>query len=204
MSFVGTRRIPSNDQGSSLDPRLPAPTVARDIINKVAPKQEINTICSIFDRPEYARVLRVRLNGANADTACDYILAEELGINIEPETVTYKIQLVVYLATDEAVNKLHFREITAWQISTHLYHLRKWIGYYNHKVLSFLKFYRRLYYSDNPRGLSLARFHGEHSQLNSNERSIYNADDLRTQEDITCFLKWTPSAPAGKRDKAIF
>lgn len=83
---------------------------------------------------------------------------KEGAINISPRTATFKIALLTYLALDTG-NK-SFIKFTALDIiqsrlsklekSDEQDPLHKWIGYYNHHVIGFRKFFKWLYASHIP------------------------------------------------------
>lgn len=85
-------------------------------------------------------------------------LAERRSINISPRTATFKIALLTYLALDTG-NK-SFIKFTALDIiqsrlsklekSDEQDPLHKWIGYYNHHLIEFRKFFKWLYASHIP------------------------------------------------------
>gem|GEM_PF-3293600 len=84
-------------------------------------------------------------------------MAERRSINISPRTATFKIALLTYPALD--IGNKSFIKFTALDIRSRLSKLEKsdeqdplhkWIGYYNHHVIEFRKFFKWLYASHLP------------------------------------------------------
>ena len=91
------------------------------------------------------------LSDENAEILADYFLAERRSINISPRTATFKIALLTYPALD--IGNKSFIKFTALDIRSRLSKLEKsdeqdplhkWIGYYNHHVIEFRKFFKWL------------------------------------------------------------
>jgi hypothetical protein len=103
-------------------------------------------------------------NAENANTICNYIIAEQTEFNIKDSTkigkIIGKIKALVYLS--RFCNDRNFKEMTKQGILDHLNTFRistnddkvsannKWIGTYNFRQMIFNKFFRRLYYQDEP------------------------------------------------------
>jgi integrase len=172
-------------------------------------QQKIELVCK--DLPKSSRNLFNQLSCENAEILCDYILAEKRSINISPKTASYKIAILTYLARD-AGNK-SFLLMDELDIQSRLSKLQKgdeedplhhWIGYYNHHVVEFRKFFKWLHEPQLPQEKrDLPPFMANIRRLRRKEKAIYAPDELWTADNVEVFVKYCPKTAAGVRDSAI-
>jgi integrase len=164
-----------------------------NFITKTCTKQYFNNILKILARE----------NHENAQTVCDYIIAEETEINIKNSTKEGRIKVLVWLSNFYS-NKKSFKDLSKQDILDYLNNLRKpisddptqrWIGSYNGRQIILNKFFRWLYHPDEPdhrkretpvpmRGIK---------QLPRKEKTRYSPSDLWEPREHAIFLKYCPS-----------
>lgn len=144
-----------------------------------------------------------RENIENANTICEYIIAEETEINIKNSTKEGRIKVLVWLSKYH-YNKKYFKAMTKQDILEFLNNLRKpisndptqrWIGSYNGRQIILSKFFRWLYNSweaDYTRRNTPDCMKGI-KQLPRKEKTPYSAADLWDQREHAMFLKYCPS-----------
>jgi integrase/recombinase XerD len=158
--------------------------------------------------------LRDKLSKENALTVADYIIAMKREINPRLNYIKSTIQFLSELSKTIGVEK-HFVDMTRDDILFYLDKCRKpenedplhkWIGSYNLKRMTSMRFFKWLYYPNiaSPKRrneLSLEENKPECimgiPQLKRKEISCYKPTDLWTQEDDLLFLKWVTN----KRDR---
>jgi integrase len=174
-------------------------------------EKKIDVITKSLSREYYKNIL-IKLanrNTENANTICDYIIAEQTEINIKNSTKESRIKVLVWLS-NFLEDKLSFKEMTKQDILNYLNNLRKstiedesqrWIGSYNVRQIILNKFFRWLYNSDesNQRKRTTPDVMNGIKQLQRKEKTLYKNSDLWTLEEHAIFLKYCPS----KRDKAF-
>jgi integrase len=174
-------------------------------------EKKIDVITKSLARAYYKNIL-IKLadrNTENANTICDYIIAEQTEINIKNSTKESRIKILVWLS-NFLENKLSFREMAKQDILNYLNSLRKsiledesqrWIGSYNARQIILNKFFRWLYNSDEPnqRKRTTPKIMNGIKQLQRKEKTLYKNSDLWISEEHAIFLKYCPS----KRDKAF-
>jgi integrase/recombinase XerD len=158
--------------------------------------------------------LRDKLSKENALAVADYIIAMKREINPRLNYIRYTIQYLFELSKVIGIEK-HFVDMTRNDILFYLDKCRKpededplhkWIGSYNLKRITLIRFFKWLYYPNiaSPKRrneLSLEENKPECMlgipQLKRKEISCYKPTDLWTQEDDLLFLKWVTN----KRDR---
>ena len=122
--------------------------------------RKINSITKTCSKQYFNNILKklAKENPENAQTICDYIVAEETEINIKNSTKEGRIKVLVWLSNFYS-NKESFREMAKQDIRDCLNNLRKpltddptqrWIGSYNGRQIILNKFFRWLYHPDEP------------------------------------------------------
>ena len=142
-------------------------------------------------------------NIENANTICDYIMAEETEINIKNSTKEGRIKILVWLS-NYYDNRKSFKGLSKEDILGFLNNLRKpisedptqrWIGSYNGRQIILNKFFRWLYNPTEPE-------HGKRitpscmkgiKQLPRKEKNPYSASDLWEPREHAVFLKYCPN-----------
>ena len=142
-------------------------------------------------------------NIENANTICDYIIAEETEINIKNSTKEGRIKVLVWLSNYHE-NKKSFVEMSKNDILGFLNKLRKpilddptqrWIGSYNGRQIILSKFFRWLYNPSEPeqskrntpdcmKGIK---------QLPRKVKTPYSPSDLWEAREHAIFLKYCPN-----------
>jgi integrase len=156
---------------------------------------------------------RNRLSKENALVVAEYIIAMKREVNPRQSYIRYTIQFLSELS--RITNQKHFKDMTDNDIFHYLDSsrkpesqdsLHKWIGSYNTKRITIIRFFKWLYYQgiDSPeRRNELSRIERKPEcimdipQLKRKEKSCYKPTDLWTQEDDILFLKWVTN----KRDR---
>lgn len=171
--------------------------------------QKIDMVCA--RQPHAVRKLFFQMSEENAGVVCNYIVAEKSSINIDDGTARFKISLLTYLS--RYTNNKSFYKMTELDIQSYLTTLEKseeedpmhqWIGYYNHNVTQFRKFFKWLYQPHLPQEKrELPPFMVNIRRLKRKEKSRYKPDDLWTPDEVQIFLKYVPRNLPGIRDAAI-
>jgi integrase/recombinase XerD len=156
---------------------------------------------------------RNRLSKENGLVVAEYIIAMKREINPRQSYIRCTIQFLSELS--RITNQKHFKDMTDNDIFHYLDSsrkpesqdsLHKWIGSYNTKRITIIRFFKWLYYQgiDSPeRRNELSRIERKPEcimdipQLKRKEKSCYKPTDLWTQEDDILFLKWVTN----KRDR---
>lgn len=145
-------------------------------------------------------------NSENAESICDYILSEQVSFNIKESTKEGKIKVLVWLS--EFLSDKHFKYMDREDILSFLTKLKKpisddpkqtWIGSYNIRQLIIVSFFKWLF-DPNEHNYRLRKnsFMCTGIQKLPNKNiSRYTPSDLWTENDISLFLKYSPS----KRDR---
>jgi integrase/recombinase XerD len=156
---------------------------------------------------------RRKLSAENALTLSEYIISMKRETNPRLTYIRYTIQFLSELSRCIGIHK-PFKEMTKEDVSCYLDKCRKpenedpihkWIGSYNVKRITLLRFFKWLYYPlCNPQKrneLSAAERKPECimdiPKLKRKEISCYKPSDMWTQEDDLLFLKWVTN----KRDR---
>ena len=122
--------------------------------------RKINSITKTCTKQYFNNILKIlaKENPENAQTICDYIVAEETEINIKNSTKEGRIKVLVWLSNFYR-NKKSFKDMEKQDILDYLNNLRKpitddptqrWIGSYNGRQIILNKFFRWLYHPDEP------------------------------------------------------
>ncbi len=139
----------------------------------------------------------------NANTICDYLIAEETEINIKNSRKEGRIKILVWLSAFHE-NKISFSEMSKQDILLYLNSLRKpisedptqrWIGSYNGRQIILSNFFRWLY---NPKETNhTQRITPECikgiKQLPRKEKTPYSPSDLCEPREHAIFLKYCQS-----------
>ena len=145
-------------------------------------------------------------NIQNADTLCNYIIAEQNEINIKNSTKETKIKILVWLS--DFLNAKNYENMSKEDILAFLNKLRKsqdkdpthkWIGSYNGRYIILSKFFRWLFdpqESDHRKRSTPLCMQGI-KRLPRREKTPYESSDLWNNRDHNVFLKYCPN----KRDK---
>ena len=123
-------------------------------------ERKIDSITTGLSRPYFNKILKelVKKNLENTIIICDYIIAEQIEINIQNSTKESKIKVLTWLSNHFQDEK-SFRNMTKHDILDFLNKLRKpavedpvskWIGSYNGRQIILTKFFRWLYNPDEP------------------------------------------------------
>ena len=158
--------------------------------------------------------LRDKLSKENALAVADYIIAMKREINPRLNYIKSTIQFLSELSRVICVEK-HFVDMTRDDILFYLDKCRKpenedplhkWIGSYNLKRITLMRFFKWLYYPNIASPKRRNELYLEENkpecilgipQLKRKEISCYKPTDLWTQEDDLLFLKWVTN----KRDR---
>jgi integrase len=210
-SSVSNRSRTGRRSNKSLETAL-APIVANSELDR---KVTLATEC--FTTAKASELIlkdRTRLSEENALTVCNYIIAFKHEVNPRPSYIKYTIQFLSELSKAVGVEK-RFEDFTKDDILLYLDSYRKsenddpmhrWIGSYNIKRATLIRFFKWLHYSDvySPKRrneLATSERKPECIQgiahLKRKEVSCYKPSDLWTQEDDRLFLKWATN----KRDR---
>ena len=162
-----------------------------------------------LSRPYFNKILKelVKKNLENATIICDYIIAEQIEINIQNSTKESKIKVLTWLSNHFQDEK-SFRNMTKHDILDFLNKLRKsvtedpaskWIGSYNGRQIILTKFFRWLYNPDEPdhRNRITPSCMQSIKRLPRKEKTSYKPTDILESKDNSIFLKYCPS----KRDR---
>lgn len=147
-------------------------------------------------------------NPKNAKLICDYILVEQTEFNIKDSTKESKIKILVWLSNFHKGK--NFIDMTKHDILEHLNSLRKsseedpshrWIGSYNGRQAVFPKFFKWLYYRNEPdyRKRNIPECIQGIKKLNRIEKTPYKSSDIWNTKEHTLFLKYCPN----KRDRCF-
>ena len=147
-------------------------------------------------------------NRINALTICDYLISEEIELNIKPSTKEVKLKTLVWLS-NYFEDKLAFKDMSKQDILGYLNKdkrvldndkSQRWIGTYNGRQMVLLKFFKWLYYSTEPnnRLRKTPECMSGIRQLRRQGRINYKPSDMWYSKVSSVFLKYCPS----KRDKA--
>ncbi|MGA7042362.1 MAG: hypothetical protein WBY71_01720 [Nitrososphaeraceae archaeon] len=158
---------------------------------------------------------RNRISKENALTVCDYIIAMKREVNPKVSTIRITIQFLAQLSKAVGI-AVKFIDMTRDDILLRYLNkcrkpeiedpLHKWIGSYNVKRITLIRFFKWLHYPDvyNPKQRNkISSLEKKPEcimgipQLKRKEISCYKPSDLWTQEDDLLFLKWVTS----KRDR---
>ena len=157
---------------------------------------------------------RNRLYQDNALVVAEYIIAMKREVNPRPNYVQYTIQFLAELSRLIDIGK-KFIDMTREDILCYLDKCRKpensdplhkWIGSYNIKRITLMRFFKWLYYpnvADPKRRNELSSEEKKPEcilgipQLKRKEISCYKPTDMWTQADDLLFLKWVTN----KRDE---
>jgi hypothetical protein len=123
-------------------------------------ERKIDSITNGLSRPYFNKILKelAKKNLENAIIISDYIIAEQIEINIQNSTKESKIKVLTWLS-NHYHDKKSFRNMTKYDILDFLNKLRrstiedpasKWIGSYNGRQIILTKFFRWLYNPDEP------------------------------------------------------
>ena len=169
---------------------------------------KIDTITSSLNRAYYKNTLKklAEQNIQNAETVCNFILAEQNEINIKNTTKETKIKILIWLS--DFHNGKNYENMTKEDILAFLNKLRrsqdedpthKWIGSYNNRYIVLSKFFRWLYNQDEPDNTkrSTPSCMQGIKRLCRREKTPYEADDLWKSREHYVFLKYCPN----KRDR---
>jgi hypothetical protein len=133
---------------------------------------------------------------------CDYIIAEQIEINIQNSTKESKIKVLTWLSNhfkDEKSN----RDMTKNDILDFLNKLRKpliedptskWIGSYNGRQIILTKFFRWIYKPNEPdhRNRTIPPCMQGIKRLTRKENTSYKPADIWEARDHAIFLKYYP------------
>jgi hypothetical protein len=143
------------------DPQISTKVVvASDSSKYVELERKIDSITNGLSRPYFNKILKelAKKNLENAIIISDYIIAEQIEINIQNSTKESKIKVLTWLS-NHYHDKKSFRNMTKYDILDFLNKLRrstiedpasKWIGSYNGRQIILTKFFRWLYNPDEP------------------------------------------------------
>jgi integrase/recombinase XerD len=158
---------------------------------------------------------RNRLSKENALVVAQYAVAMKREVNPRPSYLKYTIQYLSEISRCVGLEKRFKDDMTREDILYYLDSnrktenedpLHKWIGSYNLKCLTIIRFFKWLYYPDiaNPKRRN-ELFKSQRKpeciidipRLKRKEISCYKPSDLWSQEDDLFFLKWVTN----KRDR---
>jgi integrase len=180
-------------------------------------QRKISLATEGFTTSKYCELVlkdRNRLSKENALTVCNYIIAMKRELNPRLNTVKAAIQFLSELSRSVGIAK-QFKDMARDDVLSYLDSnrklenddpLHKWIGSYNAKRMTLIRFFKWLCYpnvdsSKRRRELSEQERKPECiigiPQLKRKEVSCYKPSDLWTQEDDLLFLKWVTN----KRDR---
>jgi integrase len=157
---------------------------------------------------------RSRLSKENALTISEYIIAMKREVNPRLSYIKYTIQFLSELSKSVGIEK-RFEHMARDDVLLYLDSsrksenddpLHKWVGSYNTKRITLIRFFKWLYYPnvDTPKRRNELSENERKpacimgvAQLKRKEVSCYKPSDLWTQEDDLLFLKWVTN----KRDR---
>jgi hypothetical protein len=158
-------------------------------------ERKIDSITKGLSRPYFNKILKelIKTNLENAIVICDYIIAEQIEINIQNSTKESKIKVLTWLSNHFKDEK-SFRDMTKHDILDFLNKLRKsvtedpaskWIGSYNGRQIILTKFFRWLYNSDEPdhRNRTTPPCMEGIKRLPRKEKTSYKPTDIWEQRD---------------------
>lgn len=127
-----------------------------DLGNELGKK--IDSITQYNSKPYFRTALKklALITPENANTICDYILAEQVEMNFKESTKEGEMKVLIWLSNYLANNK-SFRQTTKQDILYYLNNLKRpvsedpthrWIGSYNGRQMILNKFFRWLYAPD--------------------------------------------------------
>jgi hypothetical protein len=160
--------------------------------------------------PFYRRMLKDndKISRENANTICDYLIANRRENNVGVHIIKLKIQTLVnfsqYIGTGKLLSS-DSDDITKHDVQMFLDRYRKdervdplhkWIGSYNLKLIVLLQFFKWLYDPDNPepRSRKAPGIVASIKRYKRKEDSIYTAEDLWSEDDDLLFLKYVNNA----------
>jgi len=168
-------------------------------------ERKIDSITNGLSRPYFNKILKelIKKNLENAITICEYIIAEQIEINIQNSTKESKIKILTWLS-NHFQDKKSFRNMTKHDILDFLNKLRKplledpsnkWIGSYNGRQIILTKFFRWLYNSDepNPRNRTTPLCMQGIKRLPRKEKTSYKPVDIWKSREHVLFLKYCPT-----------
>jgi integrase len=167
--------------------------------------KKIDSITQSCSKPYFNKILinLYKQSVENANTICDYIIAEETELNIKNSTKEGRIKILVWLSAFHE-NKISFSKMTKQDILLFLNSLRRaisedptqrWIGSYNGRQIILNKFFRWLYNPQEPnhtQRITPECMKGI-KQLPRKEKTPYSPSDLWEARDHAIFLKYCPS-----------
>jgi hypothetical protein len=123
-------------------------------------ERNIDSITNGLSRPYFNKIWKelAKKNLGNAIVICDYIIAEQIEINIQNSTKESKIKVLTWLS-NHFNDQISFKNMTKNDILDFLNKLRKtavedptskWIGSYNGRQIILTKFFRWLSNYDEP------------------------------------------------------
>jgi hypothetical protein len=168
-------------------------------------ERKIDSITHGLSRPYFNKILKelTRKNLENAIIISDYIIAEQIEINIQNSTKESKIKVLTWLS-NHFHDKKSFRIMSKHDILDFLNKLRKpagedpmskWIGSYNGRQIILTKFFRWLYNPDEPdhRNRITPPCMQGIKRLPRKEKTSYKPTDIWEPKDNSIFLKYCPS-----------
>jgi integrase len=171
-------------------------------------EKKIDSITEYNSKPYFRAALKrlAIVNSENANIICDYILAEQIEMNIKESTKEGKIKVLIWLSKYLA-NKT-FHQVTKQDILNYLNSLKrpviedpthKWIGSHNGRQMIMNKFFRWLYNPDesNPKERITPVCMQGVKKLPRQEKSPYKPSSLWDTRENAIFLRYCPS----KRDR---
>ena len=167
--------------------------------------RKINSITKSCSKPYFNTILKklAVANYENADTICEYIIAEETELNIKNSTKEAKIKVITWLSNFYD-NTIDLKQMTKQDILEYLRSLKKtfdedpsqrWIGSYNGRQIILNKFFRWLYNPNEPDHKKRATplcMKGI-KQLPRKEINPYSPSDLWEPREHRIFLNYCPS-----------
>ncbi len=167
--------------------------------------RKIDSITKTCSKPYFNSILKklVVANYENADTICEYIIAEETELNIKNSTKEAKIKVITWLSNFYN-NTVDLKQMTKQDILGYLSSLKKtfdedssqrWIGSYKGRQMILNKFFRWLYNSneaDHKKRATPLCMKGI-KQLPRKEITPYSPSDLWEPREHRIFLNYCPS-----------
>ena len=168
--------------------------------------RKIDSITKSLSRPYFNKILKelYKRNIENSKTICDYIIAEQIEINIQNSTKESKIKILTWLSNDFH-DKKSFKDMTKEDILDFLNGLRKstsedpsskWIGSYNGRQIILSKFFRWLYNPHEPDNRNRITPHCMQGikRLPRKEKTSYKPSDIWETREHAIFLKYCASS----------
>ncbi len=162
-------------------------------------ERKIDSITNGLSRPYFNKILKelVKKNLENATIICDYIIAEQIEINIQNSTKESKIKVLTWLS-NHFQDKKSFRNMTKYDILNFLRKpivedpTSKWIGSYNGRQIILTKFFRWLYNPDEPdhRNRNTPLCMQGIKRLPRKEKTSYKPADIWESREHVIFLKY--------------